>query len=332
MPTEEDILENIGQITDDDFGEPESELEDTGAEPEGEPEPETEPEPELEEDTTGEAAAEAPAIAPGGFGYDAKGNVIDHQGKILAKSGAERRLFEKSQILAYQGRQMQQRVDELTKLNEQLKQSSGSGQGFGQLTQQFGITPQEATMGMQLVSSFKRDPVGTVKYILTEMQAMGHNIEGLGGPEVNMGAIARMIDQRLAPITEDRRNAQREQQIEQEARRSYESFVNNPEFVHARVHEDVLARLLGQDPRLSPDAAYYKLQSWALQNGLDFTRPLKDQVTSRMQAQSRPAAPEPAPMPRGVGSAQGVTTESPYADPNASYSDIIRQAMREAGL
>ncbi|NJL53769.1 hypothetical protein HC928_00590 [bacterium] len=289
-------------------------------------------------ESTGEqqTAESAPQVRPGGFGYDSKGNVIDDKGQILAKSGVERRLFEKSQMLAYQTRQRDAEIDRLRKENTTLRESTANIPVLNSVPAQLGLNPQEAAMGMQLIANFKRDPIATLKYVLTEAQAMGHNIGELTGDKsLDTRAIAQLIDQRLAPITQQRQQQEREVAIRQQAQQQYEAFVSNPEFQFARVHEDVLARLVSQDPQLTPETAYYKLQAWALQNQLDFSRPLESQVRQKMSVQDgqqqQPPVQQQRPIVRGGGAAP-VTTESTYADPSASYADIVRQAMRDAGM
>lgn len=261
---------------------------------------------------------------------DAQGNLIDQNGQVVARAGAERRLYEKATDattrLEQATGQLQMYANKVNELQQQVNQS----QALNGMPQKLGLNENEAVMSMQLMNKWKQDPVGTIKYLLTEAKAAGHNvdIEGLA-PGMDMGAIARIIDQRLQPLQQDREAQQREQQVQQEAERQYQEFIYNPAFPNARTHENEIAQLLRSDPRLSLEAAYYKLQSYALQRGLDFTQPLGPQLQYQQQqpAQQSVANGGGAPMVPGGGNAPVQTPSPTYADPDDSYDAIIRQVM-----
>lgn len=266
---------------------------------------------------------------------DSQGNLVDGQGNVVAKAGAERRLYEKASDLTEKVRQSSGYIQQLQQQNEQLKQQMTTQQALNGMPQQLGLSDTDAVMGMRLISSFRKDPAATIKYILTEAKAMGHNldVEGMSS-QVDMGAIARMIEQHTAPLRQNHEQQQEAERAQQEALQTYNAFVNNPNHPYAQIHENEIARLYQADPSLSLEAAYYKLQSWAYANGLDFRQPLMPQMQARQQQpqpaqqQSAQARSGTAPLVPGGGNAQPQEQEAVYADPDESYESIIRKAMQ----
>ena len=132
-------------------------------------------------------------------------------GKVVAQGGIERRVFEEGQRHARE--------------NNALKQQVGQLQGFvnsvSEVTREaarLNVSPQDQMIAMKVMADFLRDPVRTVQYLVEEVKAKGYPIPFLAegvSPGMDMNAIARMIDQKMAPITQRSNKTQQQQQLRQ---------------------------------------------------------------------------------------------------------------------
>lgn len=252
-------------------------------------------------------------------------DLVDAQGNLIAAGGKERRFYETAQ-------REKQRSESLTKELDNAKMQLDAISTAGNLGTQYSLSPEELTTGAQIISAYKENPVETLQYMLTQAQAAGHNISEIGmGGSVDTQAIKQMIDNAVKPLVSEQQYKQETEQTNQEAEQEYNSFVSK--YPDAPVHEQALTRLLQDDSTLSPEAAYLKLQNFYLQKGLDWNKPL-DQLQQEHDAQK---ATGPMPntqqqLPNGNVNASNATDTSSVANHNTSTSDIIRDAMREAGL
>ena len=187
------------------------------------------------------------------------------------------------------------------------------------------------TTGAQLITSYKDNPVNTIKYMLTQAQANGYNIDDLGG-STDMSAIKAMMENALAPLVSEQQLRVDTQETQDRATEVYNNFVTK--FPDASVHETSLARLLTEDPSLSPEAAYYKLQSFYATRNLDWTKPLEtlQEEAKTAEANNSSANTQPQPPEGGGVSNNNVTDTANVADVNVSFDDIIREEMAKAGV
>ncbi len=260
------------------------------------------------------------------LGSDANGNLVDQAGNVIAKAGKERRLWEKVQRYEhFEVPQMREQIQTLT--NE-----SAQKEVLNNVPRQLGLSDEETLQGMRLIASYKKDPVATINYILTEARSAGHNLQGVGQGQVDLAAINRLLDQRLGPLLEDRETQQRQNDANVQAQTQYNDFITR--FPDAATHEDVIARLLAGDPKLSAEAAYYQLKLWVQEKGLNWNQPLQAQLNAAAPqgANTQPAVP-PIGGGRG-GNAPVIDTQqaASVADADADTGDIVRAAMREAGM
>lgn len=272
---------------------------------------------------------------------DDKGNLIDADGNIVAAAGAERRHFEKVQ---QQSRYITRLENELT----EARKSDAYAKALNEVPQKLGLDMRETELGLQAIASFKKDPVATARWMLQETMRLGYNLQQIVGADakgqinggtMDLQAIKAMIAEQVAPLIGDRQAVQRETEIETAAQREYEAFIAKHD--HADVHEDVIANMMAQDARLSPEVAYWQLREYAAKNGFDFTKPLRDQVQSRKQggqganghAQPRPnAQQQQQPMPNGGAPTQDMQNGPTMAQPDEAWDSIVRQSLAEAGL
>lgn len=252
-------------------------------------------------------------------------DLVDGAGNIIAKGGKERRFYETAQ-------RERMRADQVTKEFNEAKIKLEAYEKAVTIGSQLNLTPQEVTAGAQIMSSWKNDPIGTLKQMLTQAQSAGYNIEELQGND--MAAIQKMIADAVSPLTSKVQEEQQASVYKQEAEKQYNQFISI--FPDARVHEESIARLLSEQPNLSLEAAYYKLQAFYAQRGLDWTKNL---TTLELEAKQKEAANqvsnvEKETLPSGKGSvnANPLSEASTIADPNESFDDIIRATLKEAGI
>lgn len=256
---------------------------------------------------------------PGRPGTDEHGNLVAPDGTIIAKAGAERRHFERARDMERHVRNVE---GQLAEARNELAASRAQFQQF----QSSGLTPDQATHGIQWVAQFHKDPLATVKNLLTQLEAQGINVRQQLFPDsgaANMAAIQQMLDQRLAPLQQDRERQVATQRQEQQARHAYEEFIARHEF--ASVHEDLIADVM-RKTGMDATASYWRLNAWAAQNGLDFSKPIGPQLNTAQQQQQ--AAPRQTTPPRGGGQAP-VQQAQKAIGANAGWDEIIQAAMNE---
>jgi|TARA_R110000822_G_scaffold99579_3_gene224557 hypothetical protein len=252
-------------------------------------------------------------------------DLVDASGNLIAAGGKERRFYETAQ-------REKQRADQITRENDTLKSQLEAISKAGSVGQQYNLSPDEVTTGAQIVSSWKDNPVETLQYMLTQAQSEGYNVDAIVNGGADMGAMKQMLDNALSPIIGDRQQEIETREANERATEIYTTF--SAQHPDAAVHEDSLSRLLQEDSNLSVDAAYFKLQNYYLQRGLDWTKSL-----SQLQTEHETASPvaaninmQPQPPEGGSVSQAYVTDTQQVADVRTSTDDIIRQAMADAGI
>ena len=199
----------------------------------------------------------------------------------------------------------------------------------GTLGTQYSLTPEEITTGAQIIAAYKNNPVETIQYMLTQAQASGHNIDALTTGGLDMSAVKQMLDTALQPLVSEHQERADTQAAQSRATSVYNNFM--AKYPDSAVHEDTLARLLNEDTSLSPEAAYFKLQSYYARNNLDWTKSLA-QLQQAATVAATSAENTQQALPEGSIANANVTDKPQVADVNTSTDDIIRDAMAEAGI
>jgi len=248
-------------------------------------------------------------------------DLLDRDGNVVAKSGAERRFYETAQKEKSRAEALQRQLDEATAKLSGVEQAGSVGS-------QLGLSPDEVIAGARIIDAFKKDPSATINYLLTQAQAMGHNVEGVGSG-TDLKAIQQMLDTQLKPLRE--RFAQEEATASRDAEteRVYTQFVTK--YPDAELHGDSIARLLEKDESLSPEAAYFMLRNFYLERNLDWSKPLA-KLEEESKAQGDQTSQTQQSLPSGRNAAGSVVQTSEIASADASYDDIIRASMKQAGL
>ncbi len=263
-----------------------------------------------------------------GYNLDKEGNVTDAQGQVVAAAGRERRWFETSQTLRDYLTHQREEIGALTTRISEI--STSSKEALNGIPTRLGLNDAEVDLGLNLSANFKSDPVATARYILAETMKLGYNLEQIvettGSNNLNMTAIKQLLDERLGPVADKRTEEQNRHDTEQNGKAAYDTFMRR--FPDAAHHQDQIAAI-AQHYKIAPEEAYFELRMWANKKGFDFNQPLPPQ----MQRATLPAVtPSTAPLPNG-GTLPGVVTDTPQiASEDADYDDIIKDAMRDAGM
>ena len=262
------------------------------------------------------------------------GDLVDREGRIIAKAGAERRHYEAA--TRFRG--------ELETTRQQLQQTRTELDAFrtaAQMPTQLGLTPDESVVGLQLAASWKANPAGVIQYLVEQAKAQGHNIDTLGGA-TDVGAIKQIIANELAPFRQQAEATQQRQQFETAAQSQVQALVN--EYGEAALaNSDALAKLINaaadQGRQLNLEQAWLRFSNWCLQNGYNPEQPIDPQLAARRQpTQGNPPANgqrlPPRPNGRAVASPNGVVPMDAAAQVsgNEQVRDLVRASMREAGF
>jgi hypothetical protein len=309
VSTDEEILDNIGE------GDESTTGESIAPETLGETAPTSE-----ETSTTDDQQSTTPVDATkrppqAGGPQDLK----DRDGTVIATGGKERRFYETAQ-------REKVRADTLDREVVDLRSQIDAVNNAGTLSTQYDLTPEEVTTGAQIIASYKKDALGTIQYMLTQAQASGHNVdEIISGNGMDAGALKQMIDSALQPLVAEQNERVDTQHRNDQALEIYNNFVGT--YPDATIHENSLARLLQEQPSLTPEAAYYKLQTYYLSKGLDWTKSLE-----QLSTETTPSVNTQQTLPDGNVTDASVTNSTQVANVNTSFDDIIRESMKEAGI
>jgi hypothetical protein len=249
-------------------------------------------------------------------------DLVDAQGNVIATGGKERRFYETAQ-------REKQRAEGLTRDVETLQAQLEAINNAGSVGSQYDLSPEEVTTGAQIIAAYKNNPVETIEYMLTQAQASGHNVDAIGqNGNMNLNAVKQMVDSAIQPLVAEQYEREENEAANDRAQEIYDNF--NSQYPDSAVHEDSLARLLDQEPNLSPEAAYFKLRSYYMERNLDWTKSL-EQLQSEQSSQQASVNTQQA-VPDGNVIPNRVTDTAQVADANTSTDDIIRQAMSDAGI
>lgn len=250
-------------------------------------------------------------------------------GQIVAKGGIERRIFDKAQRAEQQANAFR---SQLQTANTQLE----TLRSVNSVANQLKLQPEQQVMAMRVMSDFMKDPVTTIEYLIGEVKAKGYQIPSLNGAgqQTDMAAFQRMLDERLAPMMQERQQQAAAQQAQVRAKETLDNFLGQEP--DARANLDILANMIEQDQQLSLESAYIRFMRWCMVNQLDPTQPVGPQVQSRDQQQqqspgNQPRQPRPLPTGRPMNGQVGAVERRPF-DEHSEWSDIIKQSMAEAGM
>lgn len=260
---------------------------------------------------------------------DNKGNFVDANGRVLARAGAEARLYK----TAHQAKQQADRATrERDEINTRLNKAIEIGQELYRENEQLrardeqfkslGLEPHELLDAAQLAAEAKRNPGDVIKKLLTRAAASGMDLSSLGlqggvDPKslldmvrTEITNLTKPVQERTAREQQEERQRREEQQASEQVQREVQAFfTDNPQArPYVAVFQAVLRQPQFQHMTLGEVWARIQLNLLKTQRGQNGT-------------QRRPS------LPNGRG-AVPVQNAQPIASPDKSYDEIIRDIIR----
>lgn len=248
-------------------------------------------------------------------------DLVDANGNIIAKAGAERRFYEENVKLKRERDIFNTQVMPKLRQNYDAMVARVKAYDDAMKSMKTGdLSPEDVQTGMDLIRQWKKSPQDTLKFLLTQAKNYGMKIDDIGG--VDTAAISQMLDEKLKPFVQEREANIRQQQIEHQSIAQYNNFIQK--YPDAEQHVDELAYLLRKNPNMSLDAVYYMLRNHYSSKGYDFNTPLAEILQKRATNQINMTMPHTNP----GNNVEKVTQK--VAPINESYDAIIRGVMRNA--
>lgn len=249
-------------------------------------------------------------------------DLVDENGNVIAKAGAERRFYEENVKLKRDKEIFNTKV--LPTLKENYNNMLAKVQAYDETFKALradDLTTDDIQTGLELVRQWKKSPAETLKFLLTQAKSYGINVEGINNG-VDTAAINQMLDQKLQPFMQEREQKEQERLIQQKAKRTYDDFMTK--YPDAINHTDELAYLYRRNPNMSLDAIYYQLRNHYAENGYDFNTPLAEILNNRKQKPNKTSF-------NSVNINQdlnGTKIQPSIASINKSYDAIIKEVLR----
>lgn len=264
-------------------------------------------------------------------------------GRVVAKGGIERRVFENAQR---ESRRATELEGKLAEANQRLSSVDTVNRSIVDA----GLRTEDAIAAISVMRDFLRDPVKTLEFLVAEVKSKGYQIPFLEqgiNPGIDMSAIGKMIDGKLAPLTQQQQreveDINRQKKADELANRQLDEFLTaRPAAEH---NLDVMAEMMRAEPGLTLHDAYLNMAEWCVKNGLDYTQPLRPQIEAlKAQPQQQPTIQQPTnqpansqnnspplPGPRSNNQPAAPTTEVGTYNENASWKEILGAEMRANG-
>lgn len=250
-------------------------------------------------------------------------DLVDKDGNIIAKAGAERRFYEENVKLKKEKEHFTNNILPTIRKNyEDMRVKVNSYEQAFSAMKADDLTPEEVSTGIQLMRNWKKSPEETMKFLLTQAKSYGINLDNTTSG-VDMAAINQMLDQKLQPFIQEREEVQRNKEISQRSHQIYNNFMNK--YPDAKNHTKEIAYLYRKNPDMSLDAIYYQLKNHYLENGYDFNTPLAE-IINKQSTKPNKSVPFGSPNVNQTTNAQKI--KQPIASINKSYDDIIKETMK----
>lgn len=244
----------------------------------------------------------------------------------IVRAGAERRHYETLQVTR---QQLQARDGELTNTRNELNTVKAKLEAYDRATTELnGVDPVQAASAVKLYRDLVSDTPGTLQKLIVEAKAKGYSIEGAGAG-IDTAAIIAALGSQNRPQVET-------PQVDYEKQAQEETATFLSKYPDANLHTPEMTMLVQSHPDKTLEEIYFALKTQVVANGLDWSKPLQPQITARKQQQiPAPVIPPVKPLTNGRGpdvfAATDLTTD-PKLVQGDSTEDIIREAMREAGM
>ena len=277
-----------------------------------------------------------PRTYPKAYASDAQGNVIiKATGEVIATAGAGRKAFERMLPL----------IGNATSEAEKYRGLYEAAEKSNVVAANLKLSPDEYSVGARIIAAYKSDPKKAIAFLISEAQNSGVDMSDLGvsGGGISVDTIRTtvkdIIAESLKPfefITADRQQQEQDREATLEATHATNDFLAT--YPDAEIHGDSIAKIMNSKPgEIDIEKAYWILSAHAAKNGLDWTKPLAPQIQAKLG--QTPNNTQPANTGRRLPELNGrphndsVIERTPRVMGGmSSSSDIVKEAMREAGM
>lgn len=256
---------------------------------------------------------------------DAKKNLVDKDGKVIARSGTERQAFERTKAALKQkhneSRALAQRLQEVSTAGRTLLDRYNALKNEADYGNKIGLAKEESKEALDLYARMKHDAKGGLKYILTKMQMAGHDLSDLGvsGP-LDAKAIADEAIKRHLSATKPV-----EETHEQKAEKAAKQFLDD--FPNARNKIPAIAEAKQRWPQFSLHEIWLRL---SIYEAIEAFKAKSGNLRPGPQGQQK--RPSNAAPPAKHSNARGErrrNLDNAPRDPTKSYSEIGKDLLRE---
>lgn len=268
------------------------------------------------------------------FQSDARGDIYDANGALIARQGAQRMIFHRLWPTIEAGQR------ELTGLRERVSNYENANA----LAKKEGLSLDEHGAALQMFVQWKRDPVKTLATLLTVAEQGGKDItsirqsQGLSLSDVR-SAVKEIFDEGVKPfsfLTAQQQQNEEEAQLHDAVLTEYNAF--KEEFPDATIHEGAIANVM-RDKGLNHREAYFAVRAFAAERRLDWNKPLVPQLTGEQQQQRNPSGGgnnrRQMPSMGGRVRSEAAHVEegaNDQANADESWDAIARRAMARHGI
>lgn len=266
---------------------------------------------------------------------DKSGNLYDARGTLIAKAGAERRMFERMSSFQEAMQHKDTYITSLENDNKQLKEQPAKESALDQAVKQLKFNDDEVVNGLRFTNLWKSNPLNAVAHVLAEARKLGYNDQQITqavqsyNPNSDPAMIQSVVNEALRPVVDriDGMNRRSEPNGDDSLRAEITRVFARYPGTHQ--HQDALTSMMRNDPKLPLEDAVKGLMAFAQKHGLDYSQPLRPQIEARQRQQERPAQPPmPGRFPTETPNAFRESNQSEFASPDASYSEIVADVLR----
>jgi hypothetical protein len=224
----------------------------------------------------------------------------------------------------------QRRISNLEKENTDLKSNTKVVEAFQSTMQQFGLSGEEARLGLQMASAWKASPKKLLENLLAQAKAANIQIDGQA-PGIDQAAITSMIKAELAPLTAQFRPQQeRQQQLDRVSEEIDQLLISYPD---SELQGKLIAEI-AQREQVPLETAYLKAKVLVAEQGLSWEHDIIAQINAQRARPRKPTPTGPNVSSRRQSSApyvNGEETETQFS-PTSSNRQNTRSLLRELGI
>lgn len=265
------------------------------------------------------------------------GNIYDSQGAKIASQGGARATFHRIWNV------VEPHLREL----DSLRQRVTNYENANAVAKQQKLSLDDQGAALQMYAHYKKDPVKTISTLLTLAEQGGMDVSSIrqGGGGLSLAdmraVMEEIVDSRMKPfsfITEDRQAQLAQREAQEAAQTEYTAFIE--EFPDAERHVDAIATVMRKRD-VNVREAYFITRTLAAERGLDWNKPLAEQLAAQQQEQNRNpsggAGNRSRQVPRMGGRTQSDTTHvangsRDQSGAEESWDAIGRRAMAKFNI